>query len=102
LRHVQFHPNGKHEKTNADLTKKPERFKGGGSEDEMESTWSEEPEKRWTQQDASNHFTDHGRLSDAEEKAARNAGGSNDNEELKKEPTQCTRAILGQAVPSGV
>jgi hypothetical protein len=68
----------------------------------MESTWSEEPEKRWTQQDTSDHFTDHGRLPDAEEKAARNAGGSNDNEELKKEPAQCTRAILGQAVPSGV
>src|SRR6476619_1421776 len=85
LRYIQFHPDGKHEKTDADLTKKPERFKGGGSEDEMESTRSEEPEKRWTQQDTSDHFTDHGWLPDADEKTAHDARSSNDYEELEKE-----------------
>ena len=94
LPQIELHPDGEHEKANPDLAEKPQRFKGRGSENELESPWSEEPEERWAEQNAGHHLPDHGWLAEPGKDPTEGGRCAEDDPELDEEAAKGAGGVV--------
>src|SRR5881409_24591 len=86
LRQIHFHTDGKHEQTDSNLTKEPQRAQGRGSKNKLKRTGRQEPEDRRTEKKARHHLPYHCRLSEMREDPAKHVRYGDDDEELQNEP----------------
>src|SRR5436305_883135 len=87
LRPLRFHTDGKHEKANADLAKKSQRFNRRCCKHELKSTGKNQSKKRRPEHDTGQHLANHCWLAVARQKPAERVRNSDDSEELKEKPT---------------